>query len=588
VLSGVGTDGAAVTSGSSDAVIGAAVVSPSPTTKMSDGAGGFDDLAKMVDLDPDQQGRSAVYGLRIGVTLANGAGFQGLLTVPELRQLNSRVAGIRSSYSAVGNWMGTLQNVVWSGDVSGSTLLTALQGASAEGLAVKLTVDLHQNDPSTRTTAGNMFCYGRVMGSIGPALAGELAQVIPGRCIQTYTPPRHKLEAAAAVPSATAPTSAAPASERGQILQGRDLVVAKSAAMAPHAAPAAAAKPKPWNPAFCLIHPTTTGGLLSVDIGGCTLLTSSDGVSDGTFTVNDGIAVGLFDAATQKFTPFARGGLTVTGHYTQLTSTAKNCVLVDNSGVFTFALSADEMTAAKATPLAIAVDGTVVAAEFADGYWMDVAVASQRLQCGGSNGTTQIMVRRFGNPVAGATPPVTVAVQLFQWIEQDGQWTNPQPFPVSTDLAVTFGTTDANGLAGVTVAIDTTGNTLPAIREPLDSYMYYISLTGPDGNPIGDGQSNATISVLLWNPYTAPPNPGWSDAGPVLGSYGRLYPGMQARLNISSEATVTGNAPLIFGRMSLPFLDPGFMPVTRDLSPSKTAMVLAYLGSIPNTKTAGG
>lgn len=576
VLSGVGPDGTVVTSNTADGVIGVAVQSPSPTTPMSDGGGGAYDLAKMVDLDPDQQGRSAVYGMRIGVALANGAGFQGLITVPELRQLNGRVAGIRSSYAAVGNWMGTLQNVVWTGDVSSSPLLTALEAAGTEGLAVKLTVDLHQNNPATIFSAGNMFCFGRVMGSIGPALPGELPQVIPGRCIQTYTPPTHALAAAEAV----APTS------EGRLLQGRDLVTAKTAAMAPLSAAAAAAKPKPWNPAFCLIRPTTSGGLLSVDIGGCTLLQASNGVSDGTFTVNDGIEVGLLDPATQNFTAFTNGALSVTGHYTQLTSTSKNCVLVDNSGVFTFALTGTEMTSAAATPLAIAINGTVVAAEFSNGYWMDVAVASQRLQCGGGNGTTQIMVRQWGNPVAGVAPPVTSTIQLLEWVEQDGQWGNPNPLPDSTDLGITLGTTDANGIADVTVTVNTASNNLPAIRQPLDSYVYYISLTDPDNNPIGDGQSNATISVVLWNPYSAPANPTWADAGAVLSAYGRLYPGMQARLDISDQQTVTGFAPAILARMSLPVLDPAFMPVTRDLSPTKTSMVLAYLGGLAKAKTA--
>src|SRR5882724_2751891 len=183
VLSAVGAAGVAAPA--SDPVIGALVQSPSPKTPMSDGQGGFYDIAKMVDLDPDQQGRSALFGVRISVTLPNGAGLQGLMTVPELRQLNGRIPAGSGSWTAVGNWMGTLQNVQWSGDISGSPILTALQAASAQGLNVKLTVDLHQNNPQNIFTSGDMCCYGRVLGSIGPACAGELAQVVPGRCLQT-------------------------------------------------------------------------------------------------------------------------------------------------------------------------------------------------------------------------------------------------------------------------------------------------------------------------------------------------------------------------------------------------------------------
>lgn len=591
VLSGVGTDDTLVTSSTNDPVIGAKVESPSPTVQMSDGNGGFYDIAKMVDLDPDQQGRSALYGVRIRVTLPNGAGFQGLLTVPEIRQLNGRVPGIQSSYGAVCNWMGTLQNVVWSGDVSGSTLLSALQTAGAEELAVNLVVDLHQNNPANIFTSGDIFCYGRVLGTIGPVLAGELPTVVPGRCIQTYS--------ASSSPTPLAATRDTPApAAKGRVLQGRDRVVAMTAAMQPTPATASAAAarpPSPWNPAFCVIRPAASGGggVLSIDIGACTHLTQSNGVSDGTFVVNDGISVGVFDASAQAVTAFQNGSLTV--GYAQLTSTSKNCVLPTTSGAFTFAISETEMQSVTSAPIGIAVNGTVVAAEYASGYWIDAASMSQRLQCvfpvGTTpvtpvTGTTQIMVRQFGQPVSGVAAPITPTVYLFEWVEQQGNW-NPNPTVDQTDLTVTFGNTDTNGIADVTITVNTNGNTLPAIRQPLDSYIYYIFLAGPDGKLIGDGALDLNqgiltpnITVLLWNPYNPPPTPTWDDAGPVLSSYARLYPGMTARLDIGDEATVKGFAPVILGRMSLPPLDPGFMPVTRDLSPTMTTMVLDYLASL--------
>lgn len=591
VLSAVGPTGTAITSSSADPVIGASVQSPSPTTPMSDGASGFYDIAKMVDLDPDQQGRSALYGVRISVKLANGAGFQGLLTVAELRQLNPRISGAGGSWGAVGNWMGTLQNVVWSGDFSSSPLLTALKVAATDGLAVKLTVDLHQNNPGNIFTSGDMFCYGRVLGSIGPALAGELSQVVPGRCIQWYK--------AAPPPSAIA-AKAAPASQPVRRVSARDAVVAQTAAedtaeSGDVLAKAAPKPPKPWNPAFCVID--SKKSTLSVDIGASIrLATTGSGPSlsaDGTFLVNDGIEVGVMDPATKKFTPFANGALTFNGQYQQLTSASKNCQLVSNSGVFTFALTSTDLANAKQTPLAITVNGTIVAAEFSNGYWMDIATASQRLQCGGGTGQTQVMVRQWGKPIVGKTPPITVTVQQFEWIEQDGQWGNPQSLPVSTDLSFTFRKTDANGNASVTTTINVPDITLPAIRQPLDSYMYYITMTDPDGNPIGDGPMQKPpvlppgsgppyeISVVLWNPYQAPANPTWAnDVGPIFAAYARLYPGMQARLDISDEQTVKGFAPVVLARMSTSVLDPAYMPVTRDLSPTKMQMVVSYLKGI--------
>jgi hypothetical protein len=111
--------------------------------------------------------------------------------------------------------------------------------------------------------------------------------------------------------------------------------------------------------------------------------------------------------------------------------------------------------------------------------------------------------------------------------------------------------------------------------------MYYISMTDPDQNPTGDGAP--AISVLLWNPFQGPVNPAWSDVSPVLTGYARLYPGMKSILDIGDETTVTGFAPALLARMSAPMLDPAFMPVTRDLSPTKTEMVLTWLKSVQET-----
>jgi hypothetical protein len=573
VLSAVGTAGTEVDA--SDAVIGALVQSPSPKTPISDGQGGFYDIAKMVDLDPDQQGRSAVYGLRISVTLPNGAGLQGLMSVTELRQLNPRIAGAQSSWGFVGNWMGTIQDVQWSGDISGSSLLTALQAASAQGLSVKLTVDLHQNSPTNVFTPGDMFCYGRVLGSIGPTLAGELAQVVPGRCLQKFTPPTH------AVMTADAQLG-------GRVLQGRDRVLAQTKALGSlrdtQAAAATAAPPDPWNPACAIVRQANSQSMLSIDIGGSILLNAtqsstdpSGAVSDGTFEVDSGISVGVLDGTNGSFTAFTNGNINISPQYQALASTSKNCMLVKNSCVFTIPLTVADGNGYETNPLAIQVNGTTVAEENADGLWADVSISSQRLECGGDQSAqAQLMVRTFGNPVAsGTTPALTINVQLVKWLPRQQ---NPIMAP-STDLSLSMGQTDANGLADLNTTINVPDITLPSVRQPLDSQVYYIFLSDSSGNIIGDG--SPTLSVLLWKAFQAPANPTWSDINPVFSAYARLYPGMKAILDISDEATVLGFASgILNNHMDVPISDPAYMPVTRDLSPSKMAMIVSWLKQV--------
>lgn len=573
VLSAVGTGGVEVAA--SDAVIGALVESPSPKTPMSDGQGGFYDIAKMVDLDPDQQGRSALYGLRIAVTLPNGAGLQGLMTVPEIRQLKARIAIAQSSWGAVCNWMGTLQDVQWSGDISGSPLLMALQAVSAQGLAVKLTVDLHQNNPGNNFTSGDVFFYGRVLGSIGPALPGELAQVLPGRCLQKVTP----------AATAAALDRAMPTGQR--VLQGRDRVVAQTMALGALrdslTTEAAAAAPAPWNPAFAIVRQADSQNLLSIDIGGCILLQATQDpnnpsglASDGKFEVDSGIVVGVFNLATKKFVAFANGAISIVPQYQQLSSTPKNCMLVKNSCVFTIPLTAADGDSYKTNPLAIQVNGTTVAQEYDSGYWIDVSVSSQRLECGSSQtGQSQIMVRKFGNAVVDEKPPVTSSVQLIDWT-QGGPSLSP-----STDVAISFGKTDANGLADITTTVTVTDIALPPTRQPLGSQVYYILMSDSNKRPIGDGgRQTPGLSILLWSAFAAPANPSWSDISPTFTAYARLYPGMKSRLDISDEATVVAFAPVVHAMMSGDISDPSYMPVTRDLSPSKIAMILSWLKQV--------
>jgi hypothetical protein len=584
VLSAVGSKGAAIDA--SDEVIGALVQTPSPKTPISDGQGGFYDIAKMVDLDPDQQGRSALFGVCIAVTLPNGAGLSGMMTVPELRQLGARISGVQGSWGAVGNWMGTLQNVQWNGDISGSSLLTALQAAGGQGLAVKLTVDLHQNNAANVFTSGDLFCYGRVLGSIGPALAGELAQVVPGRCLQSFTP------------APTTVAGAADAPPEKEVMQGRERVAAQTMALgatraaraqdsAVDAAAVASPSPDPWNPAFAVVRQANSQSLLSIDIGGSILLNAtpqpSPTASDGTFEVDSGITVGVFDVANDQFVPFANGNITIAPQYHELTSTPKNCALVKNSGVFTIPLTAADGSAYKTNPLAIQVNGNTVAMESPAGLWADVSVSSQRAECGGAlPGQAQVMVRAFGNPVVSKAPPVTVTVQLVQWRPGAPNAT----LAPSTDVGISIGQTDANGLADIATAVNVADLVLPAVRQPLDSQVYYVSLSDASGNVIGDGQP--TLSVLLWKAYQAPASPSWNDVGPIFSAYARLYPGMKARLDISDEATVLGFASGILGHMTLPITDPAYMPVTRDLSPSKIAMIVAWLTKVAEQQSATG
>jgi hypothetical protein len=582
VLSVVGSSGALVTDPSADPVIGAAFESPSPSTpKTTPDGKGLYDIAKMVDLDPSQQGRSAVYGLRLYCTLANGAGFSGLLSVPMLQYLNGRMALQIGSWSAVGTWMGQITDVTWTGDISSSPFLVEFQQACSQGIAVKLTVDLHQNDDSSRLLPGNQFCYGRVHGALGPIGSGELAQVWPGRQIQVPPPPSSENALESVAPQAAAPAKVNPAKILGVTLDARFRAPQEPQleSVAPTAA-AASSAPAPWNPAPAQVD----GSLLHVDLGGSIWLNASQdsngvGVSDGTFVVDTGIVIGVQTAAG-SFQALTNGQVSFANQYQLLNSQSKQVNLIQSAGMVDVALEADEVSLVNSQPLVIQVDGTTVLQEPSDGALYGTEPLVLRFEPG-TTGTVQLMARSFGQPIVGQQP------LTWQIVDSQGN--------ASTEISVSWeGPTDSDGIATLTISTPDGDVTLPKSRQPLDSQLYLVFFFDPTGEPVGDGygqgqNANASLSVLRFQSYTVPADPTWQqDVGPVLQAYARLYPGMKERLDIGDEATVQSAAPNLYARMALPLPHPAYMPVTRDLSPSKIQMILQWLKAyLPPPPAAG-
>lgn len=568
VLGGVNEHGGLVAGGPGDPLIGAPVATPSPgTPEAPDGV--TYSLPKLVDLDPDMQSRSEVYGMRLWVQIPGpgGAGFWGTMSVPQLRNMGGRVDnGVRSSWSAVGTLAGSITDVKWLGDASVSPLLAQFKAACAAGISYRLTVDLHQNNPKNQLTSGDQLFYGRVHGTLGPAYPDrELAQVVPGRMLQVPSPP----PTAAATPPAGAGTRVARLDAIANQLESASNAAAKDSA------PSVSLNA---SPALLLTRPDGTHSL-AVDLGGASLL--AVGPSNevlGKYLVDEGIELGYLDGTT--FTAFAAGPVGFTHDYvdTLLGNAEKSCYLVRTTGVVDVPLTKAEAKAIEAAPLAVRVAGQLPLQELPSGYWIELSESSRRL-LPNTQTSLQLMVRKFGAPVTGAVPPLSITVQASNW------YGDARPFrnEIEQSDAVQLGVgevLDAHGLVGVQVSA-TTPVPLGTLRSFMDSKVFFAVITDPDGNPIGDEPAEGyALSVLLWNPYQPPANPTWdADVGPILQAYSRLYPGMKSIFDIGDQATVLGSARGVQARMSLPFDDPGYMPVTRDLSPSKVAVVVRWLGA---------
>lgn len=191
-----------------DPLLGASLRTLNPYSdpmKPFDGKSGGS-IAKMADIDTDLQLQdSALYGIWIFVQLhrevprdKKPAGFYGRLGVPYVHNvattsLSKVDVDNRYNLSTGGCWQSTIEEVLWSGDYQQSTLLACMKkywekGAVLPGgdvcsgaLSVKFVVTLYNTNQADKKTKGDTFAYGRVTGTIGPALQKEPEYFPPGR-----------------------------------------------------------------------------------------------------------------------------------------------------------------------------------------------------------------------------------------------------------------------------------------------------------------------------------------------------------------------------------------------------------------------
>jgi hypothetical protein len=137
--------------------------------------------AKLVDLDPAQQGVSEIWGMEIRI--ANGQGHTLMRakyeTAPFIDIFQRWPSGTGDG-SASAMYQSVLTDIEW-GDTSGSPFLQQLQNAASNGLlSIKFNVDAFDANYQSPT-----FTLGRVAGTMGPAGDSEPRHFVIGRHFMT-------------------------------------------------------------------------------------------------------------------------------------------------------------------------------------------------------------------------------------------------------------------------------------------------------------------------------------------------------------------------------------------------------------------
>jgi hypothetical protein len=162
------------------AYIGGVPVAGDPVLALKVGDSDTQPPAKMVDLDPEQQMVSQIWGLQVRLCTAAGANVLrsdfDLTSFTEIwvRDITDSPRKVGDSvFSAM--YQTTLSNLEWF-DIGGSHFLEHLQQQSGDGLSIKFNVDGYDMVWGSPT-----FTYGRVVGTIGPHRANDPRRYTLGR-----------------------------------------------------------------------------------------------------------------------------------------------------------------------------------------------------------------------------------------------------------------------------------------------------------------------------------------------------------------------------------------------------------------------
>jgi hypothetical protein len=576
VTSAVGQDGQTPATAAADPLIGASVESVLQGSPIAQ-------FGKLVDLDPDQQARSLVVGLSIQVTVSSepGVSLTGDIRPMNIIDLWGRVTGGSGGQgieSAGAMFQSVLENLQWNGiGTTGSTILQQLYAASPNMLSIKFAFDGYNGDITSQ-----QFASGRLVGTIGPYVAGEPAHFLAKRrvftgaeAVQKYYPP------AGNTPS---PMNAAPFQ-----ISGGKLVIDLS-----NSVPTTAAHQGPFadlGTVSAVIDP----------LGSNIVLTPPLFSSVGEYTKQYNLAAGIFE-------------LDLGNNASALANKPLGIQIVPPVGVTGTVKGGPANRLKEGLPLSefgispgvSPTDATIALAEFQSGYFACVDLNAIRMELGApawsdssassvdvtSNAEVPLMATLWGQPANGLTINIQTAPNVYQFRNAEGQFYNINNDPMAAISPPAQVTTDSNGQA--TLSFSTPGldpSQKPERRQFVDGQLYLFT------HDYSMDSSGQPLTILLFENCASVPNPTWwQDIQPILFQYARLYPFMRSLIDLSDYSTMTnqgfGIPAKIQGAISLPRTHPAYMPVTRDLSVAKTNMILTWIkngmpeGTAPAKKSA--
>lgn len=488
---------------------------------------------KLVDLDPQQQMVSEIWGMQVRLLdAARNELLRGEFRPGPFCNLWKRQqTGVARDQQLAANYQSVLEEVVWAEKLD-SPLLCALREAS-EGGMLSIAFNLYGYG---RDASIPRYTMGHVTGTIGPYRAAE---------------PKH-------------------------FVIGRQMIADTTQSMV-----------TPAGGVFDVQGQFDgTAATLTLDLGNSFPIQDADsGLLDigqvlvGVLNSNPPAALATIDASQ----------VTLIGEVPYRNPDW----YVQTAGVQTFYLR-DNAAARQAltqhplvllTPVPAQTAYKVLLQESIDGLYVRADQFVFRIDAGQS-AALELHASRFGVPIADAQIDLA-PTQGMMGGSGGGATVSPPTRPraaipnIATPAdAFTFASsarTDANGYAKVALTLSDKGPGTP--RGYIAGQLYGVSYrlnSQPPGylpNPLN------YVSVLAYSLKDVPEVPTWyDDIQPLFAQYGNLYPIMSRQVvDLNSYPSVCSRVKVLTLAFSLPISDPNHMPVTRDLGSGDRATILKWL-----------
>jgi hypothetical protein len=485
---------------------------------------------KLVDLDPQQQLVSEIWGLQVRLVAERHP--QVLvgeyLPTAFINLWKRQRVGLPTDQTLAAVYQSILHGVQWH-DLAGSRVLEMLQRVSAEGqLSIQMNLYGYGRNPSIPR-----FTLGHVQGTLGPYQSGEPRHFVLGRQM-------------------VALTTKGPTSPDGKVYDFQ-----------------------------CKLHPEAH--VLSADFGNCLQVVTAEGeLADHgkLFLVvqragaSDSVlkSVQPEDVALLGEVPYRRAGW-----------------YAETSGIVDFDYAhdpwlRDHIADQRLLLVTPQPDGSlaVLVQESLGGLYVRADNFVVRLEPGRTE-VVELYASRFGRPLEAALALSATEGAMGGSGTGNPPLNPPVPVPriatpadaVSYPAQITSDPATGRALLEITASAEGPGNP----RGYIDGQVYGIAyaLTEQPASALTNFWNY--ISILAFDLTPRPAQPTWyADIQPIFQQYANLYPIMSKHLlDLADYDSVVRNLPILRLAFALPRSNPNHMPVTRDLSCGRRDMILAWM-----------